>query len=241
MNDETKLSDYPKLHCPFVRKKYPISKEHFKKYGKKLGLRKPNVYLATNEIDPHYAWVFEDLDTFATEKLDGTSCKVHLTDGKIDIFQNRANVIDHTQIYTGKTFLLEGLIHGANLGYLQKNGEQAGEILGPKLQSNPYKLPYHVFYPFEKAISSLRYTSFQKYDKTYENLSSWFHNNLHSRFYQKWHKVGLAESPMAEGVVFYNLKRGEENKSWRAKLRRNMFGWYYEDHGIEIDYSNPLE
>ena len=126
MNDETKLSEYPKLYCPFVRKSYPISKEHLQKYGKKLGLKKPSVYLATNEIDPRYAWVFEDPETFATEKLHGSGCKVHLTDGKIDTFQNRSQVIDHTQIYTGKTYFLEGLIHGANLRYLQKNGEQAG-------------------------------------------------------------------------------------------------------------------
>ena len=234
-----KLSDYPKLHCPFIRKRYPISKEHWKKYGKKLGLRKPDVYLAINEIDPHYSWVFEDPKTYAVEKVNGSNCKVHLTDGKIDIFQNRTNVIDHNQLFKGRTFLLEGLIHSATLGYLQKNGEQAGELLGPKLQSNPYNLPHHVFYPFEKAMTSLTYTSFQKYDRTYENLSSWFHKHLHSRFYSKWHKVALTESPMAEGVVFYNLKRRDENKSWRAKLRRDMFGWYYEDHGI--DYDNPLE
>ena len=42
MNGETKLSDYTKLYCPFVRKKYPISKEHLQKYGRKLGLKKPN-------------------------------------------------------------------------------------------------------------------------------------------------------------------------------------------------------
>jgi hypothetical protein len=37
-------------------------------------------------------------------------------------------------------------------------------------------------------------------------------------------------------VVFYNLKRKAENRIWMAKLRRDMFDWFYE--GIEIfDYS----
>ncbi|MFH1356831.1 MAG: hypothetical protein ABII18_06840 [bacterium] len=41
---------------------------------------------------------------------------------------------------------------------------------------------------------------------------------------------------MAEGVVFYNLKRKAENKTWRAKLRRDMFGWYYQDKIPVLDY-----
>ena len=38
---------------------------------------------------------------------------------------------------------------------------------------------------------------------------------------------------MAEGVIFYNLKRQAEGQSWMAKLRRNMFDWYYADLRIE--------
>jgi len=34
---------------------------------------------------------------------------------------------------------------------------------------------------------------------------------------------------MAEGIVFYNLRRKEEGKIYRSKLRRDMFGWYYSD------------
>ena len=41
---------------------------------------------------------------------------------------------------------------------------------------------------------------------------------------------------MAEGVVFYNLKRKAEQKTYMAKLKRNMFEWLYSDK-IEIyDY-----
>ncbi len=37
------------------------------------------------------------------------------------------------------------------------------------------------------------------------------------------------DDTMAEGVVFYNLRRKEEGKIYRAKLRRDMFDWYYRD------------
>jgi len=32
---------------------------------------------------------------------------------------------------------------------------------------------------------------------------------------------------MAEGIVFYSMKRKEGGKVYRAKLRRDMFDWYY--------------
>jgi hypothetical protein len=41
---------------------------------------------------------------------------------------------------------------------------------------------------------------------------------------------------MAEGVVFYNLKRRDARQTWRAKLRRDMFEWYYSDQVQVLDY-----
>jgi hypothetical protein len=38
---------------------------------------------------------------------------------------------------------------------------------------------------------------------------------------------------MAEGIVFYSLKRKAEKKVYMAKLRRDMFDFYYSDK-IEI-------
>ena len=45
-------------------------------------------------------------------------------------------------------------------------------------------------------------------------------------------KRGLDDKVFAEGVVFYNLKRKALNQTYMAKLRRDMFDWFYED--IEI-------
>jgi hypothetical protein len=37
----------------------------------------------------------------------------------------------------------------------------------------------------------------------------------------------------AEGIILYNLRRKQEGKIWMAKLRRDMFPWFYEGIAIE--------
>ena len=91
----------------------------------------------------------------------------------------------------------------------------------------------HIWYSFEWATYALRYSSFEKHDRTFENWLDWFQNYLRSRFYMKTHKCSFDESIFAEGVVFYNFKRMKEGKTYMAKLRRDMYPWYYEDK-IEI-------
>ena len=122
-------------------------------------------------------------------------------------------------------------------GYVKPDGEQAGEVIGPKLQGNPYKLQVHEWYPFEKAMSSLSYRSFKEHEPTFENLSLWFEKYLVSRYFTKKTKFGEdSEKVMAEGVVFYNMKRKAEGKTYMAKLRRDMFPWFYTD---KIDILGP--
>jgi hypothetical protein len=36
-----------------------------------------------------------------------------------------------------------------------------------------------------------------------------------------------SEKIMAKGVVFYNIKRKAEGKTYMAKLRKDMFPWFY--------------
>ena len=118
------------------------------------------------------------------------------------------------------------------------DGEQDGEVIGPKLQGNPYKLDVHEWYPFDLSITNLRYKSFDEHDRNYENWSTWFKDHLYSRLFTKRaSKKGLDEKVFAEGVIFYNLKRKSEGKTWMAKLRRDMFPWYYE--GLDIADFNP--
>ncbi len=237
MEEKRLLTDFPKLYCPFMRQTFKVNKEQWKKYGRKMGLRSPEVYLVVDRVNPGYEWVFEDSETFAVEKLNGTNVKILTENGRLIAVQNRLNVIDPLQIIKGKTFIMEGIFMSIGKGYVKENGEQAGELIGPKVQGNPYKLDLHEWYPFEKAITSLRYKSFDEHERTFDNWSSWFKDWLFSRYYTKRaSKMGWKDKVFAEGVVFYNLKRKAEGKTWMAKLRRDMFWWYYSDK-IEIyDY-----
>ncbi|MBU0506561.1 hypothetical protein KJ708_11265 [bacterium] len=231
------MSDFPKLYCPFIRQTFKVDKEAWKKYGASLKLREPKVYLVVNKINPGYEWVFNSPDTFAVEKLDGTNVKIKTEKGRLVAVQNRLNVIDPLQIMQGKTYIIEGVFQAIGKDYVKKNDEQSGEVIGPKLQGNPYKLDQHLWFPFDLAIERLCYKSFHEHEPTFDNLSSWFKDWLFSRFYTKRaSKLGLDDNVMAEGVVFYNLKRKAENKTWRAKLRRDMFGWYYQDKIPVLDY-----
>lgn len=228
------LSDFPKIECPFVRKTYKVNKDDFKKYGAALELRSPQVYLVVDEINPGFEWVFDDPNTIAIEKLNGTNVKLETENGRLIALQNRKNIIDPLQIISGKAFIIEGIFTAIQKGYVEKTGIQAGELIGVKLQGNPYQLQGHLWYPFEKAIKHLKYKSFHEHDRTFDNWSSWFKDYLQSRFHTKL--VGYENAVMAEGIVFYNLKRKAEKKSYVAKLRRNMFSWYYNER-IEIyDY-----
>ncbi len=219
------LSNFPKLECPFVRKVYPININDWKKHGRKLQLRKPEVYLVTPEINPEYKWIFDDPKTFAIEKLDGTNIKLQTEKGRLVSLYNRKNPIDPLQVSKGKLFIIEGVFRSIQKGYVEQEGEQAGELIGPSLQGNPYRLNNHLWYPFEKAIKHLRYKSFHDHDRTFDNWSLWFKDWLFSRFSTKRGDKDI----LAEGVIFYNLERRDQKKKWRAKLRRDMFDWYYSD------------
>jgi hypothetical protein len=233
------LSDFPKLHCPFIRQTFKVNKDDWKRCGRQLQLREPEAYLVVNRVNPGYEWVFDDPETIAVEKLDGTNVKILTDNGRLVAVQNRLNTIDPLQVIKGKTFIIEGVFQAIGKDYVKVDGEQVGEVIGPKLQGNPYKLDVHLWYPFEKAISDLRYKSFHEHDRTFDNWSSWFKTGLVSRFFTKRaSKLGLSEVVMAEGVIFYNLKRRAEGKTWMAKLRRNMFDWYYTD-GVRIEEYLP--
>ncbi len=225
------LSDFPKIECLFIRKTYKVNIADFNQHGSALQLRTPEVYLVTNEVNPGFEWVLEDKDTIAVEKLNGTNVKLKTESGRLIALQNRKNILDPLLIMKGKSFIIEGVFTSIQKGYIEDNQEQAGELIGPKLQGNPYKMQTHLWYPFEKAINHLKYKSFHEHDRNLVNFSNWFQHHLKSLYHTK--QVGYENAEFAEGVIFYNLKRKAENKTYMAKLRRDMFAWYYEDK-IEI-------
>lgn len=230
------LTNFPKIECPFIRKTYKVNEEDWKKWGSKLQLRTPEVRLVTSEINPDCEWVFEDPDTIASEKLNGTNVKLLTEKGRLVSLYNRKNPIDMLSISgsKGRTAIVEGIFMAVAKGYIEPEGEQAGEVIGKHINGNPYNLTGHLWYPFSKAIKHLSYRSWHEHERTYDNLSLWFKEYLFSRFSGK-----RGEKVMAEGVVFYNEKRMKEQKMYRAKLRRDMFGWYYESN-IEIYYDQEI-
>lgn len=223
------LTDFPKLQCPFIRRIYKIDIDDWKKFGRQYKLRQPEVYLVTNEINPGYEWVFEDKDTSAIEKLDGINVKLLTVNGRLELLYNRKNKIDLLQVMKGKTFIVEGVFTAIQKGYVEESGEQCGELIGEKIQGNPYGIIGHIWYPFSKAKRDLSYRSWHEHERTFENLSSWFKDYLKSRYAIKKHNLSFEEAPFAEGVVFYNNKRRLEGKTYMAKLRRDMFSWFYTD------------
>lgn len=237
METQPRLSDFPKLHCPFLRQTFKVDPEQWKQHGARLGLRAPEAYLVVDRVNPGYEWVFDDPDTFAVEKLNGTNVKILTQGGRLIAVQNRLNVIDPLQVMKGKTFIIEGIFRALGKDLVKEDGEQAGECLGPKLQGNPYKLEMHEWYPFEIAMDRLRFKSFHEHARTFDNWSGWFKDFLFSRYYTKLaSKTGAADKVMAEGVVFYNLKRKAAGQTWMSKLRRDMFDWYYTGQVAIIGY-----
>ena len=108
MQDHEMLSDFPKVQCPFVRKLFKVNKDQWKQFGSALKLKHPQAYLVTNKVNPGFEWVFDDADTVAVEKLDGTNIKMLTQKGRLVRLQNRLNVIDPLLIAKGKFFILEG-------------------------------------------------------------------------------------------------------------------------------------
>jgi hypothetical protein len=230
MTAEPLLTDFPKIECPFVRQRYLVDIQDYKKYGRSMKLREPEVYIVENEINPGYEWVFDDPDTFACEKLDGTNVKIKTEKGRLGAVQNRKNPIDPLQVIHGQRFIIDGVLRAATREWILPDGVQAGEVVGPKLQGNPYQLSDHLWVPFSLIAKQYRYKSFENYDRTFDNWSNWFETHLVSLFYCNQHKVPHKDcTNMAEGVIFYNLKRQQEGKPYMAKLRRDMFRWYYEE------------
>lgn len=190
------MQDMPTLESPFVRD------------GKN--------YLVTPQINPGYEWVFEDPEVICTEKIDGTCVSIFMQDGKLLYLFNRTD--PHPVDNLISTPLLEGVRVCFMKGRLpMQNGQHFGEVVGPYIGSNLLKMDRPQWFPFEYLRRKYSYNSFHKYPKTFENLSSWLQEGIHSLMYAHYQEGKVPP----EGVVFYQPSTGK-----MAKLRRDMFDWY---------------
>ena len=192
----------PKLECPFVRKE--VNGE----------------YIITSEITPEYEWVFEDESVMAIEKLHGTNVSILIQDGVITSIWNRTERIPFFN--KGKKWLIEGVLNSYEKGYMEflSDGQHFGELIGPQVNGNPYKLKEHLWIPFETFCQKhLKYKSWGKYPKDFETISNWFKEliPLYSCMIQgeEGRKNGFIE-----GIVFTHPD------GRMAKLRKDMFDWF---------------
>jgi len=197
------IRDMPKIESPFVRE-----------------LDKKNHYIVINKINPGYEWVFNDDTVLATEKLDGTNVSIIIEKGKITRIFNRENEIPFFN--KNHLFIIQAVINSYGKGYCNfTDGQYFGEVIGPKVQGNPYNLKEHLWIPFSSYVREhLTYKSWGKYPKDYETIRNWFKTDIFSLFMRR--RDSVIQKP--EGIVFVQPSTGR-----MAKLRVDMFDFYYEN------------
>lgn len=213
-----KLHDHPKLECPFSKE--TINGKH----------------QCVPKIHDEYRWVWTE-DCIAVDKLDGTNVSVNIVEGKVKFILNRSNIID---IWKSGKWFYEGVRNAIDRNYIypeQYADEQIfGELIGPKMQGNPYKLEEHLWVPFDYLKEKYAYKFWSdvveqckgKPDQEIFDITSETFKGLWS-IYKRQHgiksevteKSTFENSMAAEGIVFYNAKTNE-----KCKLRRDQFGWY---------------
>jgi hypothetical protein len=224
-----KLHDFPKLESPFEREIVN------------------GIYQCVPKIKPEFKWVWSE-DCLATDKLDGTNVSVYIESGKIKLIMNRANIID---LWKSDKRFFEGIKNALDRNYFypeQYNEEQIfGELIGKKLQGNPYNLEEHLWVPFDYLKENYYYKFWSKFieDECKEKSDEEIFNKTSELFkglwsiYKRQHNIKsdvnetvvFEGSGAAEGIVFYNKKTEEI-----CKLRRDMFGWYKgRQHETEVE------
>lgn len=206
----SELEDFPKLESPFERMEIN---------GK---------YVVIPKLKPEYLWILDKDTVIATEKFDGTNCSVLVEDGKIKVVMNRKNRIDiwksHKMYYDGikraideKKFQLERL----------KDGQYFGELIGEKINGNPYRLEGHLFLPFEYIKKHYLFKFYYDWLDEEIDLQKITHKEVYYKFSELFYNLKslyfrkFKEDKAPEGIVFWNRETGE-----KCKLRIDMFDWY---------------
>lgn len=201
--NQIKIKDMPKLECPFIRREMDES------------------YIVLPEINAGYEWVFEDENVMAIEKLDGTNVSILIQEGVIIAVFNRTERIPFFN--KGKKWLTEGVLNAYEKGYMDflSDGQHFGELIGPKVNGNPYKLKEHLWIPFSTFCQKhLKYKSWGKYPKNFETLSNWFKDDLIPLYSCMIQGEEGRKKGFVEGIVFTHPD------GRMAKLRRDMFDWF---------------
>lgn len=193
-----KIRDMPKIESPFVRE--IINGE----------------YVVIDKIEEGFEWVFEDDSVMAIEKLHGTNVSIQIREGVIVGMWNRSERLPFFN--KGKKFIIGGLLNSFEKGWMEflGDGQHFGELIGPKVNGNPYKLEQHLWIPFTTfGQKHLRYKSWGRYPKDFKTISEWFKELIPLYSSMKGDREGFVE-----GIVFTHPD------GRMAKLRKDMFDWH---------------
>jgi len=210
----------PKLECPF---------------------EKDENYKVIPKIKEEYKWIFTD-EAIAVEKLDGTNVSVQVLNRRPSAIMNRLNPIDIWQ--KGNARFLSGVVNSIEKSYfiptLLIDNIYFGELIGEKIQGNPYQLNGTLWLPFDNIMEKYRYKFWNGFVK--ENTGKTdeeIFNSVSELFKGLWSLCKrsrgiIFEQPIAdttftgsaaEGIVFY--RKGSETDYIKCcKLRRDMFDWF---------------
>lgn len=199
-----KITDMPKLESPFKR-------ENIK--GK---------HVCTPKLEEEFAWIFDPEKVIATEKFDGTNVSVLVEEGAIKAVFNRTNRIDLWK--SGKWFY-EGIKRAIDEKKFKPemldDGQYFGELIGEKIQGNPYNVKGHLWLPLvylKKHYAFKFYPHWLKETEKEDNFKRT--NSLFKELKSLWfRKKGQEQAP--EGIVFHH-----KNTNQMCKLRLDMFDWH---------------
>ena len=209
------LKDMPKLECPFEREVIN------------------NRYICVPKFKEEFQWILNPSKVIATEKFDGTNVSVFIEDGCVKKILNRTNHID---IWKNKWWFYTGIKKAMEdkkfKPEMLTDGQYFGELIGGKINGNPYKLEESIWLPFYYIKKHYAFNFYNvwlndvnefpedtpkvEFDKYYFEKFSELFKNLKSLYFRQ-RKIEKAP----EGIVFYNKDTGD-----MCKLRMDMFDWY---------------
>lgn len=210
---ESIIKDFPKLLSPFERKEMGTG------------------YFCIPVFRQEFEWIFDENVCIAPEKFDGTNVSILITDGVITGAWNRKERLPFFN--KGKTYIIEGLLKSYEKKYMEflGDGQHFGELIGKKLQGNPYEIDGHLWLPFKRVREKYKYMFWHGFVKDELDLTEDFNkcpqllekiSELFKVLKSRWFITkGIEGDYFAEGIVFYNKETGEF-----CKLRRDMFNWF---------------
>lgn len=130
---------YPKISCPFLR------------------VNPKDKMVDLNQYSDKYADLLSNVEFSATEKVDGKNTNI-IYDGNNVKFEGHTDKTTWTpeeETWIKNKFINDGFIQMCEQQFGEKTVQFCGELIGPKIQSNIYKLDDYKFIVFDIKINNV--------------------------------------------------------------------------------------